>query len=277
MEALIRFAVFLGVFALLAWLEWYLPRRPRLHLRGTRWPTNLGILALDVVAQRVTVGAVAVTAAAWAAGHQIGLLHQLAWPGWFEGALAFLALDLVIWAQHVATHRLPMLWRLHQVHHADLDVDITTGLRFHPVEIVLSSLLKAAVVVALGAPTLAVILFEIVLNASAVFTHANLRIPPSVDTALRYLICTPDMHRVHHSIERSETDSNYGFFLSVWDRLFRTMRVAPARGQLGVELGLVGQRDPARLRLGNLLVMPFRRSSGATVQRVWQPSRPRRS
>ena len=168
-------------------------------------------------------------------------------------------LDAAIWLQHVITHKVPLLWRLHQVHHADLDVDLTTGIRFHPIEIVLSLLYKAAIVLALGIDPWVVVLFEAVLNASAVFTHGNVALPERLDSALRWLVCTPDMHRVHHSTERAETDSNYGFFLSVWDRLFRTMRQAPAKGQLGVELGLPPYRDPGRLGLGSLLVMPFTR------------------
>ena len=168
-------------------------------------------------------------------------------------------LDAAIWLQHVVTHKVPVLWRLHQVHHADLDVDLTTGIRFHPIEIVLSALYKAAIVLALGIDPWTVLLFEAVLNASAVLTHANVALPERLDRVLRWIVCTPDMHRVHHSTERAETDSNYGFFLSVWDRLFGTMRHAPAKGQLGVELGLPPYRDPDRLGLGSLLVMPFTR------------------
>jgi sterol desaturase/sphingolipid hydroxylase (fatty acid hydroxylase superfamily) len=173
--------------------------------------------------------------------------------------VGFLVLDAAIWLQHVVTHKVPVLWRLHQVHHADLDVDLTTGIRFHPIEIVLSALYKAAIVLALGIDPWTVLLFEAVLNASAVLTHANVALPERLDRVLRWIVCTPDMHRVHHSTERAETDSNYGFFLSVWDRLFGTMRHAPAKGQLGVELGLPPYRDPDRLGLGSLLVMPFRR------------------
>jgi sterol desaturase/sphingolipid hydroxylase (fatty acid hydroxylase superfamily) len=258
LEAAIRFGVFVAIFLAIAGLELLLPRRPRVHARGRRWLINLGLLTVDVVAQRLTVGAAAVAAALWAEANGVGLLHRLAWPGWIEGLLAFALLDLTIWGQHVATHKIPLLWRLHQVHHADLDVDLTTGIRFHPVEIVLSALLKAGVVLLLGASVWSVILFEAALNASAVFTHANLRLPEVLDRRLRRVICTPDMHRIHHSTDRSETDSNYGFCLSIWDRVFGTFRWAPARGQMGVELGLPAERDPARLGLGSLLAMPFR-------------------
>ena len=175
---------------------------------------------------------------------------------------------MAIWLQHVVTHKVPLLWRLHQVHHADLDVDLTTGIRFHPIEIVLSLLDKAAIVLALGIDPWTVLLFEAVLNASAVFTHGNVALPARFDAALRWLVCTPDMHRVHHSTERAETDSNYGFFLSIWDRLFGTMRHSPAKGQLGMELGLPIYRDPGRLGLGSLLAMPFMRRSPRSPART---------
>lgn len=261
MEAVARFGVFLVILAACAAAEQLLPRRPKMAGTGRRWAINLGILAVDVVIQRLTVGAAAIGAALWAESRGIGLFHVVAVPGWLAGVLAFLAFDLAIWAQHVVTHKVPVLWRLHQVHHADLDVDLTTGLRFHPVEIVLSALLKAALAIALGAPALAVLIFEVVLNASSIFTHANIGLPASLDRRLRWLMCTPDMHRVHHSIERIETDSNYGFFLSVWDRLFRTMRAAPALGQGDMVLGLEREREAQKLGLGRLLTMPFERGA----------------
>lgn len=258
MEALARFSMFVAVLVTCGLLEYVLPKRPKLAGAGRRWMINLGILALDVIVQRLTVGAVAVAAALWAEERGLGVFHVLAAPGWVAGIVAFLALDLAIWGQHVVTHKVPALWRLHRVHHADLDVDLTTGVRFHPVEIVLSALLKAAIVIGLGAPAMAVLVFEVVLNASSIFTHANIGLPVRVDRGLRWVVCTPDMHRVHHSIERVETDSNYGFFLSIWDRLFSTMRAAPASGHAGVVLGLAHERDARRLGLGRLLLMPFR-------------------
>lgn len=257
MEAGLRLGIFLGVFAATALLELAVPRRPKAPDVGRRWMVNLGILAVDVIVQRLTVGAVAIAAAVWAEERGLGLFHLLDWPGWLAGLLAFVVLDGAIWAQHVATHKIPLLWRLHQVHHADHDVDLTTGIRFHPIEIVLSALFKAVLVIALGAPATAVLLFEAALNGSAIFTHGNVAVPKRLDRCLRWMICTPDMHRVHHSTDRAETDTNYGFFLSVWDRLFGTMLHAPAAGQLGVELGLPGHRDPARYRLTTLLLMPF--------------------
>ena len=186
------------------------------------------------------------------------MFNWLGWPSWIEGLLAFLMLDFAIYLQHVMSHALPLFWRLHQVHHADLDVDLTTGIRFHPVEIIISSIYKAAVVAALGIDPWIVILFEAVLNASAVYTHGNVRLPHRLDASLRWAFCTPDMHRIHHSTIPQETNSNFGFFLSVWDRACGTMRQSPAKGQLGVELGLSGYRDPARLGLLAVLLLPFR-------------------
>jgi sterol desaturase/sphingolipid hydroxylase (fatty acid hydroxylase superfamily) len=284
MEAALRFGIFVGIFAAVAVLEFLLPRRPKDQPVAGRWAANLGLLLVDVAAQRSTVGAAAFAAALWAELQGVGLFHLLALPGWLAGLLGFVLLDLALWFQHLVTHKVPLLWRLHQVHHADLDVDLTTGIRFHPVEIVLSSLYKAALVALLGIGPWTVLLFEAVLNGAALFTHGNVALPEPLDTALRWLVCTPDMHRVHHSTERAETDSNYGFFLSVWDRLFRTMRQAPAKGQLGVELGLPPWRDPGRLGLGALLAMPFRRPAAlprarlaaqAAVVPVPSSSRPR--
>jgi sterol desaturase/sphingolipid hydroxylase (fatty acid hydroxylase superfamily) len=275
MEAALRLLVFVLVFALTAVLELVLPRRPKTEPVGRRWRINLGILLVDVVAQRLTVGALAVAAALWAEAEGFGLFQLVGWPFWLEAVLGFVALDFAVWLQHVVTHKVPTLWRLHQVHHADLDVDLTTGIRFHPVEIVLSAVYKAALAAVLGIDPWAVILFEAVLNASAVLTHANVGLPERVDTVLRWVVCTPDMHRVHHSIVRAETDSNYGFCLSVWDRLFGTMRHAPAAGQLGAVLGLLQHRDPARLGLGGLLLMPF--SGPARPRTGWSGARARSS
>src|SRR4051812_14000518 len=249
MEAALRFGIFVGIFAAVAVLEFVLPRRPNDQPLGARWAANLGLLLVDVAAQRLTVGAAAFAAALWSERQGVGLFHLLSLPGCLAGPLGFVLLDLALWFQHLVTHKVPLLWRLHQVHHADLDVDLTTGIRFHPIEIVLSSLYKAAVAAVLGINPWVVILFEAVLNASAVLTHANVWLPERVDTALRWVVCTPDMHRVHHSIVRAETDSNYGFFLSVWDRLFGTMRQMPAAGQLGAVLGLAQHRDASRLGL----------------------------
>lgn len=266
MEAALRVSVFLGIFLLAALLELALPGRAPTQPRRRRWLTNVGLLLIDVAAQRLTVGAAAFAAALWAEAQGFGLFHLLGWPFWLAAVLGFLALDFAIWLQHVVTHKVPVLWRLHQVHHADLDVDLTTGIRFHPVEIILSALLKAALVALLGIDPWVVLLFEAALNASSVLTHANAHLPDRVDTMLRWVVCTPDMHRVHHSVVRAETDSNYGFCLSVWDRLFGTLRQAPAAGQFGATLGLPQHRDPSRLGLGALLLMPVRRMTRSEAQ-----------
>jgi sterol desaturase/sphingolipid hydroxylase (fatty acid hydroxylase superfamily) len=258
-EPALRLGAFVGIFAAAALLELLLPGRARAQPRGRRWLANLGLLLIDVAAQRLTVGAAAFATALWAQAQGVGLFHLLAVPLWLAAPMGFLALDLGIWAQHVVTHKVPALWRLHQVHHTDLDVDLTTGVRFHPVEILLSAVYKAALVALLGIDPWTVLLFEAALNASSVLTHANVHLPDRVDRRLRLLVCTPDMHRVHHSVVRAETDSNYGFCLSLWDRLFGTMRHAPAAGQLGATLGLAQHRDARRLGLGSLLAMPLRR------------------
>ena len=187
-----------------------------------------------------------------------GLLNVLAWPAWLELLLALVVLDLAIYLQHRVFHSVPVLWRLHRMHHADLDVDVSTGARFHPVEILLSLGLKLLVIVSLGAAALAVLLFEIALNATSMFNHSNVRIPPAIESALRWLLVTPDMHRVHHSMLRRETDSNFGFNFPWWDRLLGTYRHQPEAGHDGVTLGIDHFRDPKELRLDRMLAQPFR-------------------
>ncbi len=257
MEAAIRLGVFLGLFVILALLEAAFPRRPPTVGKGRRWAVNLGLVAVDVAVQRLTVGALAVVTAVWAQEQGIGLFNALDLPWWIGAVAAFLMLDFTIYLQHVLSHRLPLLWRLHRVHHADLDIDVSSGLRFHPAEILLSLAWKAAVVAALGADPWVVVAFEAVLNGSSLFTHANVRMPARLDAALRRVVCTPDMHRVHHSVERSETDTNYGFFLSVWDRLCGTYHAGPpAAGHEEAPLGLPGHRG--QIGLPQLLAMPFK-------------------
>lgn len=258
MEAAIRFGIFISIFVAVAVAEWRFPQHSRVQTRKERWVTNISILVLDVIAQRLTVGAAAFGVAIYAQTHGWGLFNYLQWPPPAEGILAFLLLDFAIYLQHIMSHALPVFWRLHQVHHADLDVDATTGTRFHPIEIIISMIYKAALVAALGVDPWVVVIFEATLNASAVYTHGNIRMPEGIDRRLRWLFCTPDMHRVHHSVIPEETNSNFGFFLSIWDRLCGTMRHAPVKGQLGVEIGLSDYRDPAKLGLFSLLVMPFR-------------------
>jgi len=260
-ESLIRLAVFLGLFSLFAAAEAWAPRRRRSLPRAQRWLTNISITVLNTLALRALalgLPLLAVGAALDAAGQGLGLLNALAWPAWAEVVLAILVLDFAIWLQHLITHKVPLLWRLHRVHHADRDMDVTTAVRFHPIEVALSMLLKIGLVYLLGPSALAVVLFEILLNGTALFNHANLRLPPAADALLRLLLVTPDMHRVHHSIRRQEHDSNFGFALSVWDRLFGTYAAQPGGGHEGMTVGLQWQdRRPARL--GWSLLLPFRR------------------
>jgi sterol desaturase/sphingolipid hydroxylase (fatty acid hydroxylase superfamily) len=254
----LRLGAFIGVLALMAALEAALPLRARAHGRAARWPANLGIVAVGALLLRFVfpLGAVAWAGVVEARGW--GLLGAVALPAALEIAFAVILLDLAIWAQHVATHHVAPLWRLHRMHHADLDLDVTSGLRFHPLEILLSMGLKFLVIAALGASAAAVLVFEVLLNACAMFNHANLRLPAGLDRALRLVLVTPDMHRVHHSIHRDETDSNFGFCLPWWDRLFATYRAAPRDGQLAMTIGLPIFRDARELRLDRLLTQPFR-------------------
>ena len=237
-EVTIRVGAALGVFAVMALWELLAPRRAWSVGRAPRWPSNLGILLLDAALVRLLFPVAAVGVAVIAAQRGWGLLNITPWPPVLEDLLGFLALDLAIYAQHVAFHKVPLLWRLHRMHHADLDIDVTTGLRFHPIEILLSMLLKMAVVVLIGVPAVAVIAFEVVLNATSMFNHSNATMPLWLDRIVRFLMVTPDMHRVHHSILASETDSNFGFNLPWWDRLFGTYRAEPEAGHLGMTIGL---------------------------------------
>lgn len=259
-EAAIRLGVFLGLFALFAALEAILPRRARVQSRARRWATNWGLSLLNTFALRLIAFAIpllAVGAAIDADAQGWGVFNQLAAPAWLEIVAAILIFDFAIWAQHLITHKVPLLWRFHRVHHADRDIDVSTAIRFHPVEIAFSMLLKIGLVYALGPAALAVILFEVLLNGTAMFNHANLRLPLPLDRVLRRFLVTPDMHRVHHSVHRHEHDSNYGFALSVWDRLFGTYVAQPGDGHDKMETGLKWQNEkPAQL--GWALRLPFR-------------------
>ncbi|ROQ90908.1 sterol desaturase family protein [Desulfosoma caldarium] len=257
LEWRVRMACFLAVFAAVAILEAVFPRRRRTQPKTGRWVSNLAMIGLGNLLTRAASPLVPAGIAAVAARHGWGLLPALDLSPGAGVLLSVIALDGVIYLQHVLTHALPSLWRLHMVHHADLDLDCTTGVRFHPVEIFLSAGLKSAAVAALGAPVTAVVLFEVVLNGCSVFNHANLKLPRMVDRILRLVLVTPDMHRVHHSVIIRETHSNFGFCLSWWDRLFGTYKAQPEKGHDGMTLGLSQFRDPTRLGLGNLLVLPI--------------------
>jgi sterol desaturase/sphingolipid hydroxylase (fatty acid hydroxylase superfamily) len=260
MEAVVRVGTLLGVLTVMLLWEGFHPRRPLSRPRRERWGANLGLTLLNTVLVRVTVGGVAYTAAVFAAGQGVGLLHWRPLPVWAAAAVTLLALDFALYVQHVLFHALPVLWRLHRMHHADLDVDATTGLRFHPLEIFLSLGLKAAVVVLLGAVPWAVVAFEVLLNAASVFNHGNVALPEHLDRWLRWFVVTPDMHRVHHSTRMVETNSNFGFSVSWWDRLCGTYRAQPALGQVGMDIGLSDYRAP--LHLGQLLLLPFHDRTG---------------
>lgn len=250
-----------AVFAALAALEFLTPRRRLRHGRVRRWMTNLGLFALDTVLVRLAVPLLMIGTAQLAEARGWGLLNQFALPFWLELLLALVALDLALFLQHWATHRVPLLWRLHQVHHADPDFDVTTAARFHPIEIGLSMLYKMAVVAALGPAALAVFVFEVAFNMATLFVHANLSLPPGVDRLARFAIVTPDMHRIHHSTLQRETNSNYGTMLSGWDRLFRTYRARAQAGQDGLTIGLAEYQDERPLGLGWSLLLPFRHSA----------------
>lgn len=254
---MIRLGAFIGVFVIIALWETRRPRRTLLLGKTRRWLNNLGLVVLNTVVLRLVFTTAAVGLAAVAADQGWGVLNQLSLPFAVAVVIGVVALDLIIYFQHVLFHAVPLLWRLHMVHHADMDYDVTTGLRFHPLEILLSMLIKMAAILVLGPPVVAVILFEILLNASSMFNHGNLRLPAPVDAVLRLLIVTPDMHRVHHSAIKQETNSNYGFNLSLWDRLFGTYRAQPQLGHEGMTIGLNQFRDPKLQGLHWLLLIPF--------------------
>jgi sterol desaturase/sphingolipid hydroxylase (fatty acid hydroxylase superfamily) len=262
-DGLTRLAVFAGVFLAMALIELLWPKRKLIISKRKRWLTNIGISITGTLLLRLmaalAVPVAAIAAAFYAEAHQIGLLNQVAWPAWIKLVIALIVLDLAIWAQHLASHKIPLLWRLHQVHHADRDIDVTTAIRFHPMEIGLSMLWKIVVVVPLGASPFAVFLLEVILNACAMFNHANIALPQWFDRILRLFIVTPDMHRVHHSVLRREHDSNYGFNLSIWDRLFRTYTAQPEAGHQGMTVGLNPYQSAAPARFGWSLWLPFGR------------------
>lgn len=260
-EGVFRFSIFAAIFLIMTALEVWLPRRKRRFSRTQRWTTNFGVMISDYVAVAAVTFVIPITAtlaAIWAETSGWGVLNLFGWPVWLKWLVAFLVLDFVIWGQHLITHKIPVLWRLHRVHHSDEDLDVTSAVRFHPLEIVFSIFVKSLAVVLLGAPAVVVVLFEAVVNGTAVFNHANYRLPLSVDKWVRYLLVTPDMHRVHHSIIHRETDSNYGFALSIWDRIFGTYNDQPEKGHEGMTIGLEEWQDDAPTKLGWTLALPFR-------------------
>lgn len=269
-EPLIRGVALGGVLALMLAAEALWPRRKRALTRMQRWPTNIAFVALGGLVTRLMMFLPAplagVTMAVFAERIGFGALNAIAAPVWLEMLAAIVLLDLAIWGQHVAFHRVPQLWALHAVHHADRDFDATTALRFHPVEIAISALYKAVVVALVGAPVAAVLVFDVLLNACATFNHANLKLPRFAERALRLVLVTPDLHRVHHSIHADEHMSNFGFCLSVWDRLFGALREAPRGGHEGMVIGLPAHQSAAPARLLWSLALPWRRSVSPVLE-----------
>jgi len=257
-EPTIRLAAFLGVLVAMALWEVAAPRRRREIPRVIRWTNNLALVVVDTVILRLSFPIIAVGLAVMAEERGWGLFNAIEAPFWVAILVSMLALDLAIYLQHVMFHAVPGLWRLHRMHHADLDFDATTGLRFHPVEILISMGIKLAVVAALGPPAVAVLLFEVILNATALFNHANIDLPRPVDRVLRLFVVTPDMHRVHHSVDPRETNSNYGFNLPWWDRLLGTYVAQPARGHKGMDIGIEQFRTRRDLWLDRMLIQPLR-------------------
>jgi len=258
-EPIIRLGFFLGVFAVIGLWELAAPRRVLTVPKALRWASNLAIVVLNTVLLRLLFPLAAVGVAAFCTANGWGLLNHYQLPFAFAVPLAVIAMDFVNWLQHVMVHAVPALWRLHRVHHADLDYDVTTGARFHPIEIVLSMLIKFATIVVLGPPVVAVVIFEVLLNATAMFNHGNISVPVALDRVLRWFMVTPDMHRVHHSIEDDEANSNFGFNLPWWDRLFGTYRDQPRAGHLGMTIGISDHRDPREVaRLPGMLLLPFK-------------------
>jgi len=258
-EPVVRLAFFLGVFALIGLWELVAPRRALTVSKAMRWASNLGLVAMNTLLLRLVFPLAAAGIVTFGVANGWGLLNHFQVPFWVAVPVAVVAMDLVIWLQHVMVHAVPALWRLHRVHHADLDYDVTTGARFHPIEIALSMLFKFATIAVLGPPVLAVVIFEVLLNATAMFNHGNIRIPVAIDRVLRWFVVTPDMHRVHHSVEDDETNSNFGFNLPWWDRLFGTYRAQPRAGHEAMTIGIHGHQDPHEVaRLDGMLMLPFK-------------------
>jgi len=267
-EPQLRLIVFLGVLVAMAVWELAAPRRRQEIPRVIRWTNNLGLVVIDTIVLRLSFPILAVGLAVIAQDRGWGLFNIIEAPGWFAVLVSIVILDLVIYLQHVMFHAVPALWRLHRMHHADLEFDVTTGLRFHPVEILLSMGIKLAMVMALGPPAVAVLIFEVLLNATAMFNHSNIRLPMLVDRFLRLIVVTPDMHRVHHSVIPEETNSNFGFNLPWWDRLLGTYKAQPKAGHEEMSIGIEQFRTTRDLWLDRMLVQPVKGpASGYPINR----------
>lgn len=257
-ETQVRLGVFAGVFIIMAVVEALWPRKNRTQPRITRWFTNLGMVVVDSLAVRIIFPIVAVGLAQYATARGWGLLNMIALPFWLQVLISAVLMDMAIYWQHVASHKIPVLWRVHRVHHADRDIDVSTGNRFHPIEIVLSMLYKFVVILLLGPAALGVFLFEVLLNGSAMFNHANVALPQWLDKLLRLLFVTPDMHRIHHSWHRDETDSNYGFNLAIWDKIFGTYIDQPRDGHKEMVIGVKKFQDDKPSNIIWSLLLPFK-------------------
>jgi len=271
-EPVIRLGFFFGILAVMALWEILAPARPLSVSKAVRWGSNLGIVVLNTVVLRLLFPAAAVGMALFAKEQGWGIFNYVEAPYWLAVVVSVIAMDFVIYLQHVMVHAVPLFWRLHRMHHADLDFDVTTGARFHPLEIILSMLIKFATIVVLGPPIVAVIIFEVLLNATAMFNHGNVRLPLKLDRLLRWVVVTPDMHRVHHSVEDDEANSNFGFNLPWWDRLFGTYRDQPRGGHEGMRIGIRKFREPKQVSwLNGMLVLPFKGkiSDYAINRRQW--------
>ncbi len=254
----LRLVFFFAVLGIVAIWEAFVPKRDRQISRNSRWTRNLFLVFINSIIVRLLVPFTAVGVALYGEQNQIGLLNYLSLPYLIAVGLSVLLLDMIIYGQHLVFHHVPILWRLHKVHHIDQEIDVTTGLRFHPVEILLSTLIKCASVLLLGVPAIAVVIFEILLNGTAMFNHGNINLPTVIDKGLRLIVVTPDMHRVHHSVIPHETNSNFGFNLPWWDRIFGTYQAQPEKGHIDMDIGLPDYRDDAKTGLWTLLVIPFK-------------------
>ncbi len=272
-ELQLRVGFFLSIFALVAIAELLAPRRKLSVSKLMRWSNNLSLVFLNNAILRLLFPAAAVGVAAFAQSNGWGLLNYYALPFTITVIISVIVMDMVIYLQHVMVHSIPALWRLHMVHHVDPDYDVTTGARFHTLEIILSMLIKFATIIMLGPPVVGVVIFEVLLNATAMFNHGNIKLPKSIDRILRLFVVTPDMHRVHHSIIPEETNSNFGFNLPWWDRIFGTYRAQPEAGHQGMDIGIQGFRQPKQISwLPGMLALPFvARAPGYTInERKWE-------
>jgi len=255
----IRIAIFIIVLLLVALAEQFWPRRPLLVPKQPRWITNLSVVLIDNISARLFLPLLPIGAAEISTAMGFGIFNQLATPSWLKILISVVLLDLIIYLQHRASHQWPWFWRIHRMHHTDLDIDVTSGVRFHPLEILISYIIKIAAIFVIGAPLLSVIIFEVLLSSAALFNHGNFRIPPLFDLWIRLILVTPDMHRVHHSIIPQETNSNYGFSVSWWDHIFCSYRDQPRDGHIRMIIGLKEYRNPSKLRLPDLMLLPFRK------------------